>query len=311
MNESEPPSETDSTERTGVHSTLRRRFLGASGVVGAALLAGCASDATSSNGPGEPATGTFRLLISDLPADIGDFDSLDVSFDAARVFKGDDEAEDADEGRDADEGEDADDADDEQTESADDGTDPDADDGSEGADDDGDDGDDDGDDDGENRAWFELDLDGATVDLTQVVGDRAMGVFEGELEAGRYTKIELYVDGVVGIVDGERADVKVPSEKLQIVKPFEVDPEEPVEFVFDINVVRKGQGGYNLLPVIAKSGVNGKDVEVEEIGRADDGDAGDDGDADDGDAGDDGDADDDGDESTDPDSAGGGPPDDG
>ena len=40
--------------------------------------------------------------------------------------------------------------------------------------------------------------------------------------------------------------------------------DESLEFVFDINVVQRGRGtGYNLLPVIDGSGVNGEDVDVE------------------------------------------------
>ncbi|MEF8828177.1 MAG: DUF4382 domain-containing protein, partial [Haloarcula sp.] len=120
------------------------------------------------------------------------------------------------------------------------------------------------------------DLDGATVDLTEVVGDKAISVLDGELEAGQYSKIELYAASVDGVVDGESVDVKIPSGKLQIVKSFEVVAGESLEFVFDINVVKKGNGGYNLLPVISKSGVAGKDVDVEEVGGDDAEDAADD-----------------------------------
>lgn len=114
--------------------------------------------------------------------------------------------------------------------------------------------------------FFEIGLDGASVDLTEVVGEKAIAVFDGNLPTGRYAKIELHVAGVEGIVDGSRAPVKVPSEKLQIVKPFEVNADEPLEFVFDITVVTKGQTGeYNLLPVISESGIAGKDVAVDEV----------------------------------------------
>jgi hypothetical protein len=125
------------------------------------------------------------------------------------------------------------------------------------------------DDDG-NGGFVVRELDGATVDLTEVVGDKAISVLDGELEEGRYSKIELYAESVDGVVDGESVDVKIPSEKLQITKSFEVVAGESVEFVFDINVVKKGNGGYNLLPVISKSGVAGKDVEVEEVGEGTD-----------------------------------------
>jgi len=60
--------------------------------------------------------------------------------------------------------------------------------------------------------------------------------------------------------------VKIPSEKLKLVKPFEVAAGESVSFVFDISVVKRGKNnGYNLLPVIGESGVAGKDMEANEI----------------------------------------------
>ena len=70
-------------------------------------------------------------------------------------------------------------------------------------------------------------------------------------------------------MDGEQADVKLPSEKLQLTKPFTVEADSSVSFVFDISVVKKGKGGYNLLPVVSESGVNGKDVDVEEVEEED------------------------------------------
>ncbi len=134
------------------------------------------------------------------------------------------------------------------------------------------------DDDDDEQDFFTIDLEGESVDLTEVVGERAIGVFEGELETGTYQKIELHVDEVEGIlVEGGTAEVKVPSEKLQIVRPFEVEAGETVTFVFDINVVARGNTGmYNLLPVISGSGINGEDVDVDEVDRDDDDDNGDD-----------------------------------
>jgi len=252
------------------HSIPRRALLAAGGAAGATLIAGC----TGSTGNSGGGTGTFRLLVTDLPADIGDFDSLEVTLDRARVFKGADEESDESET----DGDDDSESETDGTDANESGTDDSDADGSEGetADstsesEDGADNDSDGASD--DREFFWLDLDGATVDLTQVVGDRAVSVFEGELEAGTYSKVELHTAGIEGIVDGEPVDVKIPSGKLQIVHGFEIHPDEPVEFVFDIHVVRKGNGGYNLRPVVSGSGVNGKDVDVEEIDADDDAEA--------------------------------------
>ncbi|MFB6224480.1 MAG: DUF4382 domain-containing protein [Haloarcula sp.] len=246
----------------------RRRFIATGAGVGAGLLAGCtgSNDSGGTDGTSDDSTmddsnavGAFRLLISDQPAAIGDFDSLDVSFSKTRIFHAGENTEtetvespetgtaEPTETADVNDGEDEDDK----------------------AEADGND-----DRDGEGSDGFVVrELDGVTVDLTKVVGDKAISVLDGELEAGRYSKIELYAESVDGVVDGESVNVKVPSGKLQIIESFEVVAGESVDFVFDINVVKKGNGGYNLLPVISESGVSGKDVEVEEVdegGDADD-----------------------------------------
>lgn len=67
--------------------------------------------------------------------------------------------------------------------------------------------------------------------------------------------------GTTGTVDGETVDVRVPSGKLMITKPFEIKANQTTEFVFDIHVVKTGAGFYNLRPVISGSGVAGEDVE--------------------------------------------------
>ncbi len=252
----------------------RRQFLCATTLTGTTLLAGCGgstdtqapatddgtpgtSTETNSDGTGGSTTGSFRLLISDRPAAIDDFDSLDVTFDRARVHRrntGDEQPESETETPEPTETEqtatESPTATALNTESG-----PDTTATAE---------DDDSETDGEG-GFTVFDLDEPTVDLTQVVGDRAIGVLDGKLETGQYSKIELYVSGVEGIVDGDSVSVKVPSNKLQITKSFEITADGTVDFVFDINVVEKGQGGYNLLPVISKSGVAGEDVDVEEV----------------------------------------------
>jgi hypothetical protein len=297
--EQDRASETETTEY------FRRHILAVGAGTGALMLAGCSTDTTGADPDGDgsssdgtdsggSAAGTFRLLISDQPVAIDDFDELNVSFDRARIFPesaededGDEDEEDASEDGESDPDEDeGDEPEDEADETEADGgeNDSDEDDEDDGTadeenetedeenetEDDPEDGADDSEDDGaaddDQRGFQVIDLDNATVDLTQVVGDKAIGVFEGELEEGRYTKIELYAADVEGIVDGESVDVKIPSGKLQIVKPFEVVAGETLSFVFDINVVKKGQKqAYNLLPVISGSGVAGRDVEAEEI----------------------------------------------
>ncbi|MDQ2050132.1 DUF4382 domain-containing protein [Natronolimnohabitans sp. A-GB9] len=258
----------------------RRTFLAAGSGLSAMAVAGCVSENGSTDGEptdeetqtGSTADGNFRLLISDMPADIGDFDRLDVSFDSARVFDGESsepDTDDADGEHDSDADPESDDEDvPEPGDGANDGID-------------------------RRRGFYVLDLEGATVDLTTVIGDKATPVFDGELSPGTYEKIELHVEDVEGIVDGKEANVKVPSEKLQITHSFEIEGDEPVSFVFDINVVKRGQGNdYNLTPVISESGVAGEDVAVEEVPADEDDEADEASEEDDSDAGDDNDGDD-------------------
>jgi hypothetical protein len=194
------------------------------------LLAGCSGGDDSSD-DGGTRSGTFRLLISDQPVAIDDFDSLDVTLSSARVFR-------ADEDEDVTPGVVNGTADGTATPSPDD----------------------------ESAGFVEFDLDSVNVDLTQVKGDRAVSVLDGELDEGRYSGVELSVANAEGVVDGETVEVMVPSQKLRIIKPFEIGADVELDFVFDINVIQKGpSGGYNLLPVIGKSGVAGEDVEVEEV----------------------------------------------
>ena len=229
----------------------RRQFLAAGAAVGATFLAGCTGGTDE-----ERAGTTFRLLISDQPADIGDFDRLDVTLDAARIFPTDETTTESESGTttESDPGtttaEGTETTTDDATGTTTDGT-TDAPANERVREEDG---------------FSVLDLDDPTVDLTEVLGDAAMPVFEGRLEPGTYAKVELEVAAVEGIVDGEEVPVKVPSEKLQLTKPFEVG-EEPVDFVFDINVVKKGPNGYNLLPVISESGVAGEGIEMTEVPR--------------------------------------------
>ncbi|WP_181692953.1 DUF4382 domain-containing protein [Natronomonas sp. LN261] len=220
----------------------RRSLIKATVGLGTVFLAGC-SDSQSGSDDGSVASGTFRLLISDQPVAIEDFDSLDVTLSAARVFRADEDEEitpgvangtvneTATPPSDTTTGDDTD-----------------------GSEDDG------------SGGFVKFDLDSVTVDLTQVKGNRAVSVLEGELEEGRYSGIELRVASAEGVVDGEAVDVMVPSNRLRIVKPFEIGTDEELDFVFDITVIRKGPtGGYNLLPVIGESGVAGEDVEIEEV----------------------------------------------
>lgn len=123
---------------------------------------------------------------------------------------------------------------------------------------------------GSNSTFEEIDIQDRTVDLTTVKGAKAESLVNTTLEPGNYSKIELEVSNIEASVNGSDTDVKLPSEKLQITKPFTVSENTTTSFVFDIQVVLRGNDsnnqGYILKPVISESGVAGKDVEVERKG---------------------------------------------
>ena len=251
------PSTTETESKPPADRGVRRREVVATGVgIGAALIAGCTGEAedpsSTDAGDAVASSGRFRLLVSDAPADIDDFEELVVTLDGARLFHADEETEtnettdeEIEANETTDEEMEANETDEEETESNE--TDDDA--------------------ATDTQAGFTtVEIDDATVDLTQVIGADAVSVFDGDLAEGRYAKLELNVAAAEGIVDGESVAVKVPSERLQITKPFTVRPDETVDFVFDITVVKRGQtNGYILQPVVSESGVAGRDVEMREV----------------------------------------------
>ncbi len=112
----------------------------------------------------------------------------------------------------------------------------------------------------------------AEVDLTDLTGDNATELWSGELPDGDYTKVFIYVDveeitwvPAEGVDPETIEEVKLPSEKMQISKPFTISSEngQVVNFVFDVTVVKTGKSGkYILLPQIAESGPNQEFNEV-------------------------------------------------
>lgn len=115
---------------------------------------------------------------------------------------------------------------------------------------------------GESSRWIELDPEVGVIDLILLQEDKAQEIWRGNVPEGQYTKVFIYVTTVAGTLknsdgNGEPADVKLPSNKLQISKPFTISSEngQVVDFVFDITVIEAGKSGkYNLLPQIAESG---------------------------------------------------------
>ncbi len=121
---------------------------------------------------------------------------------------------------------------------------------------------------GDSESWLEFVPDTTEVDLKPLVGENALEIWSGNLTPGEYSKAFIYVSEVNGILTpelgGEKASVKLPSEKLHISRPFVIVEGTTTSFVYDIAVVKAGQSGqYILLPQIAQSGADQEFAEVE------------------------------------------------
>ena len=104
------------------------------------------------------------------------------------------------------------------------------------------------------------------VDLTDLQGNRAQEIWRGDIPEGEYIKVFLEVSQVSGILrdSGEEVEIKLPSGKLQISKPFRVESGEVTNFVYDLTVVKAGKSGqYILKPQIGQSGTDQDFIKVE------------------------------------------------
>lgn len=109
-----------------------------------------------------------------------------------------------------------------------------------------------------------------TVNLTDLQGNRAQEVWRGDVPDGEYSKVFLEISQISGILwdSEEEVEIKLPSGKLQISKPFYVDGGEVTNFVYDLTVVEAGQSGqYILKPQIGQSGADQDFVRVKPQGQ--------------------------------------------
>ncbi|MFB6269005.1 MAG: DUF4382 domain-containing protein [Halobacterium sp.] len=107
----------------------------------------------------------------------------------------------------------------------------------------------------ENESWVTRDVDNRTVDLTRLQGDNASIVGNHTIPAGDYDKVFIHVGAInATLTSGESADVKLPSEKLQLSSNFTVEANETLSFVYDVRVHRTGSGMYILRPQAGESG---------------------------------------------------------
>jgi hypothetical protein len=96
-------------------------------------------------------------------------------------------------------------------------------------------------------------------DLSLLPGEKTLELWRGDIPQGKYSQVVIYVSEVYGTLKntGERIDIKLPSNKLQINKDFNVQPDILTSFVYDLTVIKTGNINntkYILKPQINESG---------------------------------------------------------
>lgn len=94
------------------------------------------------------------------------------------------------------------------------------------------------------------------------------------MPVGEYSKIFIYVDDIQGVLKEDiretdkPVEIKLPSNKLQISKSFQIAEDEVTSFVYDLTVIATGneQSGirYILKPQTDESSVEKMPVEKQE-----------------------------------------------
>lgn len=106
-----------------------------------------------------------------------------------------------------------------------------------------------------------------TVDLTRLQGEQSQEIWRGNVTAGQYSQVYIYVTEVTGKLEstGQIVNVKLPSSRLHISMPFEVTADSVTSFTFDITVVATGNNGkYILKPRVGDSGARQEQRSVEQ-----------------------------------------------
>ncbi|MDP2743597.1 MAG: DUF4382 domain-containing protein [Dehalococcoidia bacterium] len=113
---------------------------------------------------------------------------------------------------------------------------------------------------GSSARWVEFVPEVREFDLTLLPGEKTQELWRGSVPEGEYTKVFIYVTTVRGVLKatGGVAEVKLPSNKLQISKPFQVSAGAVTSFTYDLTVIKtgnaRGGGRYLIKPQVGESG---------------------------------------------------------
>jgi hypothetical protein len=104
-------------------------------------------------------------------------------------------------------------------------------------------------------------------DLTLLPGEKTQEIWRGNVPDGEYEKVVVYAGKVSGVLEksGELLEIKLPSNKLQISLPFKVEQGSVTSFVYDLTVIKTGNGKnggkYILKPQAGESGATQRPVQ--------------------------------------------------
>ncbi|GEM_PF-6760752 len=97
----------------------------------------------------------------------------------------------------------------------------------------------------------------ATVDITQLQGNLAEQIWEGNLPTGHYTQVSVSVTTVEAVMlyEGVPVDMNITvSEDLILGIPFDIADNEVTNFVYDLTLLNPGGINYDLTPLEEESG---------------------------------------------------------
>lgn len=101
--------------------------------------------------------------------------------------------------------------------------------------------------------WQPISNESKTFDLI-AIKDVKEFLGSAELKAGKYTQIRLSIDKAVITINGTEYELETPSDKLKLIKPFDITAGETTTLILDFDAQESirvaGKDKYNLVPTI-------------------------------------------------------------